>query len=183
MLLRYGSVVSAVAAHEDGSAGAARVWALLTVSQPGFNRFIRFYTVNNDTGDVAAHALLTTGEQPVVPNASGYTFLATVKSGAAPLPALVSADSSCSRRAVYCSAVAAGLSMFIVVFGYVAGVPVPVHGYGRSRNCSSRVFNGMYVIVSCWSGCVDLLQSWRLTVVSDTELTPLQPSTQLLKGA
>ncbi len=83
------SVPAVGAADAGGPAPAARVWALLTLSQPGFDRYVRFYTVNNDTGDVAAHALLGTGEQPLEPNAAGYSLLATLRNVQAPLPSLV----------------------------------------------------------------------------------------------
>jgi hypothetical protein len=76
VLLRYATIIPAPST-EDST--AARVWATLTVSQPTLSRYVRFYTVNNDTGDVSAHALLSTGEQPVAPNATGYTFMATLR--------------------------------------------------------------------------------------------------------
>ena len=88
--LRYSVTIPPLPAGEEGDAApAARVWALLTLSQPGFERYVRFYTVNNDTGDVAAHALLTTGEQPLAPNATGFSLLATLRAGETPLPSMV----------------------------------------------------------------------------------------------
>lgn len=91
---------------------AARVWATLTLPQPDIAKYVRFYTVNNDTGDVAAHALLTTGEQPLVPNVGGYSFMATIRNRFKGVPAF----------------------------------------------------------------------QWRLSVMSDVAITPLQPSALALKG-
>lgn len=72
---------------EDGKVPASRVWAQLTLPNAVIAANLRLYTVNNDTGDVAAHALLTTGEQVLIPAETGYTLLATARRLSEPLPA------------------------------------------------------------------------------------------------
>jgi hypothetical protein len=87
VILRYTARLAGAAAP-DGAPTTQRVWASLTVQDAAFAPFVRFYTVNNDTGDVAAHALLATGEQSLAANANGYSFLATCRNSQAALPAM-----------------------------------------------------------------------------------------------
>ncbi len=72
----------------EGAPPAVPVWATAHVAGPGgAGRFVRLYTVSNELGDVAAHALLRTGRAVLAPSAAGYTLLAAARRAEAPLPA------------------------------------------------------------------------------------------------